>query len=272
MKTVLWFLYLAAFLLASVPILLLLLLSDAFGGTGFSQQTSQFVVQLWARSLCSVAGVQYAVSGQENLPEGGFLMVSNHQGYFDIPILLSATDRLFGFVAKSAVRFIPVIGSWMRRIHCVSINREDPRGAMATLLDSCVPTLKAGHAVCIFPEGTRSRGETMRPFKKGAFVTAKAAGVPIVPVLIEGSYRIWETSPGGIRRAHVLVQFLPPIDPTQLTDEQYQMLPIQLHKQMSVQLATLRRELAQQLSAEQERDRQRTWRNQHVGDSGRDRS
>lgn len=240
MRTILWLLYLILFLLLTIPVLIYLRLLQAKGEERRVQKIVDTLVLFWAKSLCRLAGAKVSVSGLENLPEGGCLIVSNHQSYFDIPVLLSVLERPFGFVAKSSVHYIPVIGSWMRHIHCVSINRDDPRGAMATLLDSCVRELGAGHAVCIFPEGTRSGGGEIKPFKKGAFVTAETAGVPIVPAVIEGSYNLWENSPMGIRPARVMVTFLPAVYPLQMEQRQRVNLPITLRKTMISQRMRMR--------------------------------
>ena len=240
MRTILWLLYVILFLLLTIPVLLYMRVLQRRGEEQRVQQIVDTLVPFWAKSLCKLAGAKVSVSGLENLPEGGCLIVSNHQSYFDIPVLLSVLKHPFGFVAKSSVHYIPVIGSWMRHIHCVSINRDDPRGAMATLLDSCVKELGEGHAVCIFPEGTRSGGGEIKPFKKGAFVTAETAGVPIVPVVIEGSYNLWENSPMGIRPARVMVTFLPAVYPMQMEQKQRANLPIALRKTMIPQRMRMR--------------------------------
>ncbi len=269
MRTIIWLLYLIFFLLITIPVLIWMKLLDAMGKSERRQHIVDKWVPLWAKSLCWLAGAKVTVSGLENLPTGGYLLMSNHQSYFDIPVLLAATGIPFGFVAKSSVHYIPIIGSWMRRIHCVSINRDDPRGAMATLLDSCVSQLHAGHPVCIFPEGTRSAGGEIKPFKKGGFVTAEHAKAPIIPVVIEGTYGLWETSPTGIHPADVMVTFLPAVCPAEMEEQERATLPLTLRKTMVAQRARMRAQLLQKAIKEQNpqspNNPQEPWRTTHAG-------
>ena len=178
------------------------------------------LVQHWARFTVRLAGGRVTVLGQENLPAGGAMMMSNHQGYFDIPVLLGYCGRVFGFVAKESVHRIPVLGGWMAAIGCVNIRRQEPALAMRQLMEQSAQELQGGNMLCIFPEGTRSKGQPLLPFKRGGFRSAIAAGVPIVPVAVEGSHRMYELRRGPtVGPAGVTIRILPPVDPSGYDEE-----------------------------------------------------
>lgn len=150
-------------------------------------------------------------SGKEKLPaHGPFLLASNHRTYLD-PILVDlAQDEGLAFIAWDALFRVPVLGPVMRWMAAfpVSIQRDDIR-AWRTALG----VLRAGHRLVIFPEGGRSTDDEPLPLKPGAALMAMQAGVPIVPVHIDGADRVW---PKGrlLRPAYsVRVTFGDPIYP-----------------------------------------------------------
>ncbi|NLT58935.1 MAG: 1-acyl-sn-glycerol-3-phosphate acyltransferase [Clostridiales bacterium] len=169
------------------------------------------VVSAWARCCLWLAGARVRVEGLEHMPPGGVMLMSNHQGNFDIMVLLGHCGRVFGFVAKASVQYIPLLGGWMRRIRCVNIQRKERGQALRQLMAASAGTLQAGHALCIFPEGTRSRGGPVADFKRGGFRAAVAAGVPILPIALEGSYNLYEAHRPWVRPAEVRMRILPPV-------------------------------------------------------------
>ncbi|MFC4735050.1 lysophospholipid acyltransferase family protein [Bacillus daqingensis] len=165
---------------------------------------------LWAASLVKFAGGKIVVHGNEQLPDGPVLFVAGHQGNFDIPILLSTANRKIGFISKVEVKKIPLIGSWMKLLDCVFIDRKDRRQSVAAIREGS-EKLKNGSSLVIFPEGTRNRGGKPGQFKKGSLKLAQLSGVPIVPVTIDGSYRLMEANGGKMKPARVIVTYGEPI-------------------------------------------------------------
>lgn len=145
----------------------------------------------WARNVLEKAGVKVSVEGNENLPDGNCLFISNHQGNFDFLAMLGYVNKPTGFLAKKEILKIPIIRLWMKEINCVFINRESPRKAVRSLKKS-VKSLENGHSLTVFPEGTRSRGPNMGKFKRGSLKIAENIDVPIVPITVNGSYKIFE--------------------------------------------------------------------------------
>ena len=162
-------------------------------------------------SLVKKAGLTLEVTGREHVPDGPVVFVSNHQSYWDIPVFFAAVrGKAFGFVAKDTLQRIPVFGAWIRDVRSVFIQRDDARASLRAIEEG-VSLLRQGYSLVIFPEGTRSRSASMSEFKRGSLRLATKAGVPVVPVTLDGTYRGFEET-GRIRPATVRVTIHPAID------------------------------------------------------------
>ncbi len=158
-----------------------------------------------------VCGIKVEVSGGEQLQPGQpYLFLSNHQGNFDGPILFYATRRNLRAVVKKELMKIPVLSQVFSRVDFVPVDRSDPLRARASI-DRAAQLLKGGLSFFAFPEGTRSRDGNLGEFKKGVFVMAIKAGVPVVPVTICNSREIQPPQTYGIKPGRVRLVFHPPI-------------------------------------------------------------
>lgn len=166
--------------------------------------------QKWAKGIMERTKSSVSITGLENLPEGPVLFVSNHEGNFDIPVLLSEIPKPFGFISKKEVKKLPIIRMYMEQMNCVFLDRTDRRSALKSITDT-VEKLKEGHSILIFPEGTRSKGQGLGEFKSGFMRIAKDAGVPILPIAIYGTSDIMEKNNNKVLPADVKVQLLPSI-------------------------------------------------------------
>lgn len=127
------------------------------------------------------------VQGRENIPERGpYVLLMNHQSMVDIVIAWLICPASVRFIAKRAIAYFPVIGWAMWVYGMVWLERGDARAALRGIKKAAA-ILERGMILCAFPEGTRSRDGTIAPFKKGVFLLAAKAGVPIVPVALEGA-------------------------------------------------------------------------------------
>jgi len=133
-----------------------------------------------------LAGVRVRAEGLENIPGGVCIFAANHVSNLDPPAALIAVPRRISFLAKQEIFKVPVVRTALRLGKIVPVDRANLEAAISSI-DHAVSILREGISFFVFPEGTRSRDGRLRPFKKGTFVMAIQAGVPVVPVSILGS-------------------------------------------------------------------------------------
>lgn len=165
-----------------------------------------------SRKVINRTGSKVEVKGRENLPEGAVLFVSNHQGLFDILVLLGYLDKPTGFIAKKEIERIPIINKWMTLIYCIFMDRKDRRQSVQTIHQG-IQFLKDGHSLVVFPEGTRSRGKKLNTFKSGSLNLATRSKVPIVPLAIDGTYQMLEENNGKVKASSIKLIIEKPIQP-----------------------------------------------------------
>ncbi|MEM1485751.1 lysophospholipid acyltransferase family protein [Oscillospiraceae bacterium PP1C4] len=220
MRTIIWFINFWISLVALVPSMLRAKRLTADGKLEACDALVQRKVHGWMSRVLRLAGVCVTVNGLENIPDTPVIFVSNHQGNFDIPILLCYLDKPHGIVAKMQLKKLPFINVWMDYLGCVFIDRDNPRQSVAALNDAA-QKVQNGQSIIIFPEGTRSRSNQIGAFKSGAFRIASKAKVPIVPIRIDGSYKIMEANHMWIKPAAVNVQIFPPIETAALSKDEF---------------------------------------------------
>ncbi len=169
------------------------------------------VARWWGRSILWACCIPIQMKGSENIdPTRSCIYMSNHQSNFDIPVLLSKLPVQFRWLAKAELFKIPIFGRGMRGAGYISIDRSNRKSAFHSLTRAA-ESIRNGTSVLIFPEGTRSRDGRLQPFKKGGFVLAVDAGVPIVPIIIQGTDAMMPKGSLLIRRQTVCVEIKPPI-------------------------------------------------------------
>lgn len=178
----------------------------------------QKIAYNWANFLLKVAGVRVQVTGQEHIPNEPVVFVANHQGNFDVPIMITATKHPKAFISKVEVQKFPIIPRWMELMGCIFIDRSDRRQSIKAIR-SGVETIQSGQSIIVFPEGTRSKGGPIKEFKAGSLTLATSSGVKIIPVAIQGSHHLLETH-NRIKPGTVTVTFLPPIDPSEVPNKE----------------------------------------------------
>jgi 1-acyl-sn-glycerol-3-phosphate acyltransferase len=147
---------------------------------------------IWiARALFAAQGLKFTITGAQNIPtSGGAVLVSNHLSYMDFAyagLTADCSKRLVRFMAKDDVFRHKISGPLMRGMHHIPVDRT----AGAVSFREAVTALKAGEIVGVFPEATISRSFELKAFKSGAVRMAQAAGVPVLPMIIWGSQRVW---------------------------------------------------------------------------------
>ena len=135
----------------------------------------------------------------------------NHQSKFDIPVLLAYLPVQFKWLAKAELFRIPVFGYAMKRAGYISIDRSNLTSAILSF-KRAARIISRGVSVIIFPEGTRSLDGEIGPFKKGGFILAVESGVPIVPVIIHGTWPIMPKNRLFINPGNVVLEIGTPIE------------------------------------------------------------
>ena len=173
----------------------------------------------WAKFILWASGIKVDVTGISNLdPSRPCLFICNHQSNFDIPVLFAALPAQFRWIAKAELFKIPLFGSAMRGAGYISIERKNRKSAIKSI-DAAAEKIKSGVSVMIFPEGTRSPDGSIGEFKKGGFILAMNAEVPIVPIVINGTWPIMPKDSLKITPGNVCLSILKSIDVSEYSDK-----------------------------------------------------
>jgi 1-acyl-sn-glycerol-3-phosphate acyltransferase len=209
LRTIVIFACVAVSIVILTPFGLAALLLSLLGLKNPMRTLTAGTARVWARRIIALTGCPFTVNGAENIPaRGGFCLVGNHNGIFDILLLLAAVGRPFGFIAKKELAFIPLLNLWILLLGGIFIDRKNIRKAVGAI-NKGIKRIKNGGAMVVFPEGTRGKGELL-PFKSGALKLATKAGAPIVPLAMTGTYEVFEKD-RRFRRGPVSVTFAPPV-------------------------------------------------------------
>jgi 1-acyl-sn-glycerol-3-phosphate acyltransferase len=187
------------YLLVFIPITTLFAVSAIiFTLFDSSGRNYAFHARWWARIGLALNNTSVELRGAEHLPDGPFILMSNHQSNFDILSLIATIPRRIYWIAKKELFDIPIFGYSMRRGGYIPLDRSDGRKALKSM-ENAAAIIRQGSSVVMFPEGTRTCDGQLLPFKRGGFMLAVRAGVPVIPVTINGSGRV---NPGGLIRLY----------------------------------------------------------------------
>lgn len=230
LRTVWFYAYLILSLVVRIPPMLRMGKAIRKEAENSQAEAVHRVTSAWARGLAKASGVRLHVEGLEHIPkDGALLFVSNHQSNFDIVVYLSCIPRPIGFVAKIEMLKAPLLRTWMKHMRCVFLDRKDIRQTAKVILEG-IQILKSGHSMVLFPEGTRSKASEMLPFKAGSFKLATKSKTCIVPVTLNGSYKVVEENHYKIKPADVYVTFHPPMQTAALDAEALAAIPSQVEE------------------------------------------
>lgn len=190
-----------------------------------------FATVIWGfRVILKISGAEVIVKGKENIPtDTAVLYVANHRSFFDIVIGYMNVIPLCGFVSKKEIKKVPLLAGWMKRMHCLFLDRDNIKEGMKTVLKG-VEQLKSGISVFIFPEGTRGEtDDSLKEFKEGSLKMAEKAKVPVVPVSFNNTSAIFEDQFPRIKKAKAVIEFGKPIYIDGLDKEQRKHLGAYAH-------------------------------------------
>lgn len=192
----------------------------------------------WARAVVRGSGVRTTVHGGEHIERSAACVyVVNHVSWYDVFTLASVLPR-WSFVAKAELRKIPIFGRGAEAVGTIFVERQNKRAAFQ-MYEKAALRIREGASVVVYAEGTRGDSYALRPFKKGPFVLAIQAGVPIIPVIIHGTREImprgqWLVNPGAVN-----LHFLDPISTEGLTFADRERLVAQVWSSMATAFSSL---------------------------------
>jgi 1-acyl-sn-glycerol-3-phosphate acyltransferase len=174
-----------------------------------SGDAGHWCARTWSSWILKTTGVRVTVSGLERLdPARSYVLAANHQSIYDIPILFASLPLQVRIVAKASLGSFPFLGWHLQRTGHLLVNRKNPG---ADIVDKMKRLVGASHSLIVFPEGTRSVDGRVGRFKKGPFVVAIDAQLPVVPVSVAGSRQVMSKGQLMVRPGEVRVTIHEPI-------------------------------------------------------------
>jgi len=170
------------------------------------------------RLALALAGIRYRVAGREHVPPSAVVFCSNHESNVDPPVLFMTLHPYLHILYKAELRQFPIMRTVLDVGGFVPIERADREKAAESIARGA-ESLQAGNSFLIFPEGTRSRTGQLLPFKKGGFIMAIRAQVPVVPVSVQGGRAAMRKGSALVRPVRVSVRIGRPIPTAGLTTE-----------------------------------------------------
>jgi 1-acyl-sn-glycerol-3-phosphate acyltransferase len=207
------------FLYLLCPVLLIESILGHFYPKAMSKSSLKLVQGVF-RIMLFTSGVKLTVNGREKIPDDQpVLYVANHRSYYDILIGYTLIKGECGFISKKEINKIPFLGIWMKHLHCLFLDRDNPRQGLTTILTG-IDQIKNGISMWIFPEGTRTPGDEMLPFKEGSLKLASKSNCPIIPVTFTNTENILENHMPFIRKTAVTVTFGDPIETADMSRDE----------------------------------------------------
>jgi len=199
------------FLIPAIAVYTIVLgtISLAYSFVDRSGRFAHKCARAWSWLILKTTGVTVELHGLDRLPRGtSYVFAANHQSIYDIPVLFWTLDFELRILAKASLGAFPFLGWHLARTGHVLVDRKNPG---ADLFRQVRGLMQAGYSLFVFPEGTRSLDGSLARFRAGTFLMAIEAGLPVVPVAVDGSRFVMRkgqlmTSPG-----HVRVTVLDPI-------------------------------------------------------------
>ena len=189
-RTIVFFTFLWSSLFLSMILLIPLWVLRFFRLQQIKKKIIRWLIHCWSGLILKIAGVKISKILPDEFPEGNYAIVSNHQGNFDVLVVVHSLPLIPAFIAKEELRKVPFLNSWMKAMDCLLINRADSPGSRKKILDRL---LEKGHSpLMLFPEGTRSRQEKLLPFRTGGLKMIYDSRTDVLPVRINGTYKVWE--------------------------------------------------------------------------------
>jgi 1-acyl-sn-glycerol-3-phosphate acyltransferase len=233
-----------AFVAGLLATLAVCLLVRCRGAARADSAATDRMVRWWAAVCLRAAGARVIVDGLEHVdPHAAYVVVSNHQSNLDPIAHLCALPLSLRVMAKREMFRIFLLGAAMRAIGMIEVDRDAPD--LRQIDDAAARSLAARHSLLVYPQGTTSPDGTIGDFQEGAFVIAVTNQVPILPVTVEGTGRVWPPGRIAIRRGEVRIVVGRPLPTSGLKHHDV----VRLRDQARNAIITAHHELAETISA-----------------------
>lgn len=181
--------------------------------------------RIWAPGLLWLSGAKLNVTGLENIDlSRSHVYVANHESMIDIVAVFAAIPQNIHFVLKKELKKVPFVGWFAQATGMIFVDRKNTNTAIANL-KQVARLIADGRSVIAFPEGTRSRGRGIQRFKKGVFVAAIEAKVPVIPVAIIGAEKVLPSDGFNARPGTIHIRFGEPISTRRMSIDDRDRLP-----------------------------------------------
>ncbi len=222
----------------TIPVVAIVVFASFLGVPMRHGSLYEKVQWFWARSLVLAGGVRARVHGAGFIAQDtACVYVANHVSWYDVFALASVLPR-WSFVAKAELRKIPIFGRGAEAVGTIFVERQNKRAAFQ-MYDKAALRIREGASVVVYAEGTRGDSYALRPFKKGPFVLAIKAGVPIIPVIIHGTREVMARGQWLVNPGEVNLHFLEPIPTEGLTFADRERLVAQVWTSMANAFSSL---------------------------------
>lgn len=180
---------------------------------GFGRSCGYYIPRLWAKLFCIMTFVKVTVKGRENIEKGkSYVFVANHQGAYDIFAIYGYLNHQFRWMMKKSLEKIPLVGKSCRVSGQIYVDNSSPAAIRETMEDA-KHQIASGMSVVVFPEGSRTWTGKVGTFKRGAYMLAVEFGLPVVPITIDGAFKVMPRQAKLPHWGHITLTIHKPILP-----------------------------------------------------------
>ncbi|WP_410795628.1 lysophospholipid acyltransferase family protein [Parabacteroides sp. FAFU027] len=228
-----WLVFLPVFIVVTVFTALTTIIGSFLFGNRF---WGFYPARLWSIITCYLAFCPVKVEGRYNLMKShSYIFVANHQGAFDIFLIYGFLNHNFRWIMKQELRSLPFVGAACASAGHIFVDRSNPKSIKESL-ENARKQLSGGLSVVVFPEGSRTQTGKIGRFKKGAFQLATDLNLPIVPISIDGPFRIMPRGAHTLRPMHLKLVIHEPISTDDLSVDDIPSLMEKCHSVISLGL------------------------------------
>lgn len=222
-----WAIFVPLLILATIWCTLTIIIGSTLGNNKF---WGYYPGVVWGRFVCMAALLKIKVNRNAKVDKNqSYIFVANHQGAFDIFLVYGYLGHNFKWLMKQSLKKMPLVGLASSKAGHVFVDQSSRKGIVETMRKT-KETLSGGMSTVVFPEGHRTPDGKMADFKKGAFQTALSLKLPIVPVTIDGAYKVLPIHSWRMNRTKITLTFHDPIPTEGLTSDDLNALIENVHR------------------------------------------